>query len=236
MQLPTRIFTAALSTVLALMLFAGIASASRSIETNPGGSVNVASRLTFGNVERIGETRVRQRVACDITLLRTIGRSIPKTANTLFGNVTGVAIDRGTPAAPHCETALGTVEEVQVLTNETVGTHRELGSGVLLYTVTWLLNYDSFQGTLPSIEGINFHITGVQFRLTISGIRCLYGRPTESSFGLIEVRTNEITRATAVTNRTALERIEGSGILCPGPRGSFEGTFAVSPTQRIRLI
>jgi len=238
MQLSTRIFTAALTTALALTLFAGIASASRSIEVSPAGSVAASSRLTFGNVERVGETRVRSNVVCDVTLLRTIGRSIPKTTGTLFGNVTGVAIDRGTPGAPHCSNSIGgTVEEVQVLTNGTVGTHRELGNGILLYTVTWLLVYDSFQGALPSIEGINFHITGVQFRLTITGVNCLYGRSTESSFGLIGIRreTGDITGASAVTIRTGLERIEG-GFLCPGPRGSFEGTFAVSPAQRIRLV
>jgi len=235
MQLPTRIFTVALTTALALTLFACIASANRSLEISPGGSVSASSRLTFGNVERVGEARVRQRVICNVTLLRTIGRSIPKTTGTLFGNVTGVAIDRSEPRNPHCSTELGTFEEVQFLTNETVGTHRELGSGVLLYTVTWLLVYDSFQGTLPSIEGINFHVLDVQFRLRISGITCLYGRSTESSFGLIESLSSEITRARVVTSRTGLERVEG-GFLCPGPRLSFEGTFAISPTQRIRLV
>jgi len=236
MQLRTRIFAVALTTALALTLFAGIASASRAIEVSPGGSASASSRLTFGNVERIGEARVRQRIICDITLLRTIGRSIPKTTGTLIGNVTGVAIDRGTPAAPHCETT-GTIEEVQFLTNGAVGTHRELGGGILLYTVTWLLVYDSFQGTLPFIEGINFHITGFQWRLTISGINCLYGRTTESTFGLIDIRreTGAITGMSSVTSRTGLERVEGN-FLCPGPRFSFEGSFVVSPAQRIRLV
>jgi hypothetical protein len=239
-----------LTALVALAAFAfatGSATANRSIEIRGGTSVTgSASRLTFGGTERSAS----RAIICNVTLLRTIVTRIPKTAGTSFGRVTGVQIDRGgagTGRSPNCTHGefIREVHDIQPLVRSgTPGVHREDGRGRLLWDVSgaptplWNLIYDSFQGTLPRIDGINFHIEGVQFNLVILGpigetAECLF---EGAGFGLIAVvrETGVITRATAVTERIALARIRG-GFTCPA-RGTFEGTFAVAPTLTIALV
>jgi hypothetical protein len=234
MRTSTRLLMAALTTVLVVALGASIATALRSIRINgaaQGEEIFASSRLTFGPREGGGALPANSQVICDVTLLRTISTLIPKRVGVLFGRVTGIRIDRRS-----CRSNLGPVEAVVPLISErTPGTHSESGNNILLYDLrgapaeNWKLIYDSPQGILPEIEGINFHITAVRFRLTISGVSCLWGRG-ESAFGLIAIRreTSVITGARAVLERTSLARVEG-GFLCPaqGP-GSFSGEFAIT--------
>jgi len=237
-----RLLMTALLAVLGLSLAADAASASRAIETGGARSVAASARLKFG------ETRLEagREITCDITLLRTIGGSIPKTTGTLFGKVTGVAIDRGGNLSEHCRhggSILG-IGDIQPLADVgRPGRHVELGNGVLLYDVTggraelWKLIYDSFQGTLPErVTGIDFHIQGTQFNfirlLTILGSEeCGW---EGSAFGLLRIVGGVGSSATVVLERTSLRRTRG-GALCPEP-ARFEGTFAVSPEIRIRLV
>jgi hypothetical protein len=240
MRTNTRLLMAALTTVLVVALGASIATALRSIRVNnirENEEVLASSRLTFGTREGGGALPANSQIICDVTLLRTISTLIPKITGTLFGRITGIRIGIQT-----CRTSLGTVERVQPLALERAAARRlGEGGGTEIYDMTteaggratpaenWKLVFDGIQGRLPEIEGINFHITAVRFRLTISGVGCLWGRG-ESAFGLIAVRreTSVITEARAVLERTSLARVEG-GILCPaGGPGSFSGSFAIT--------
>jgi len=229
--------TTALGVVLALAFLTSTATANRSISVEGGArSVSAAGQLKFGE----SRLDVTKEITCDVTLLRTIGASIAKTSGTLFGKVTGVAIDRGGNLSEHCRKG-SNVQGVGQIT-PLPGVHRELGSGVLLWDVSganpelWKLIYDSFQGTLPSISGINFHIEHTQFEFReflVGGVSfsCLWEGP---AYGLIEISAGAARTARAVLERTELRRISGS-ILCPSP-ARFEGTFSITPTINIRLV
>jgi hypothetical protein len=243
MRTRTGILMAALTTVLVVALGASIATALRSIRVNginEHEEVLASSRLTFGVREAGGALPSGSQMICDVTLLRTISTLIPKRTGILFGRVTGISI-----AIPSCRTGLGTIERVQPLALErNEGRHTGEAGGTEIYDMrfesggratpaeNWKLVYDSFQGLLPEIEGINFHITAFRFRLTISGVRCLWGRG-ESLFGLLAINrtTSTITGGSAVLSRTSLARVEG-GILCPasGPM-SFSGQFELTPNN-----
>jgi hypothetical protein len=235
-----RLLITGLMTLLAVALGAGIASASRSIRLEPGGNLTASARLQLGEVE--GRLPRTTSITCNVTLLKTLERAIPKVPGTSFGKITGLIIDRGDFSRPHCISELNPVEEITPLLRENEPCpHRELGSGVLLFDCSsapaenWALIYDSFQGTLPRITGLNFHISGVRFRISVSGIPCLYGRG-ESAYGLAEINAEgRVTNAFPVLERTAFRRAEGSP-LCPFPVGSFSGTFTLHQSQRITLI
>jgi hypothetical protein len=248
-----NLVTVALIALLALALATGAASANRSIEVRGAErGVTASGKLTFNG----SELAQSNEITCDITLLRTVTRTIPKISGTLFGKVTGVAIDRGeTTRSPNCRhgesivVVLDIIPLIELPTGPSgeilhPATHRELGRGVLLWDVSgapaglWKLIYDSFQGTLPAITGINFHIQGTQFKLRFQVplfglIECLYHG---NAYGLIEIVRETITRGRAVLARTRLERVLGSG-LCP-PDGTFNTAVGlrVSPTLTIRLL
>jgi hypothetical protein len=239
----TKLLVTALLAVFVCSLAASSAYANRSIRIAGGPRVQSESLLTFKGE---GEGGARE-ITCDVTLLRTVAEVIPKTSGTLFGKVTGVAIDRGeTARSPRCRNGgfiRLTHDIVPLIGPERECLHnREDGRGRLLWDCSraearlWKLIYDSFQGTLPRIEGINFHIQNVQFTIRILGPfgetqDCLY---EGNGFGLIVVNADgTITRARAVEPTTRLPRIRGGG-LCPA-RGSFTGSFLVRPTLTITL-
>jgi len=223
--------------LLGVLLTASQAQASRAISVEGGArSVAASGRLTFGNTPNLELIQI----ICDVTLLRTIGASISKTAGTLFGKVTGVAIDRGT-GTEHCGT-----RGLRTLTAITVpGTHRELGGGVLLWDVSgaraelWKLIYDSFQGTLPRISGINFHIQRFQFLLlSIDTLfvthACLY---ESDVFGLIRIEEGTARTAEVVLGRTTLRgtRLElDTSANCLNE--ALSGNLTITPNIRIRLV
>jgi hypothetical protein len=228
---------AALVMAFLLTSLTGTATALRSIQIEgAAGEIPVSGLLKFsqeGGLELAS-------ITCKVTLLRTISTIIPKRTGVLIGRVTGVAIDRGTPEATHCTLrSIRTLEEVSVLP----GPHRELGAGVLLYSTVgpnelWKLIYDSFQGSLPAIEGINFHVVSSQFLLAFTDaiarrFRCLYQGDV---YGLIRVeagggiRTGEV-----VLSRTRLGATTLAGSTeCT--RGTLSGTFTVGQNLRIRLL
>jgi len=231
-----RVFSAALGVVIILTVAASAASASRVIQVRGAErGVAAAGQITFGGdrLEASGQ------IVCDVTLLRTLGSAIPKTLGTLFGRVTGVAIDRGA-RGEHCRkgSLFESVTEIVALRERGVaGTHSELGSGILLYVVTggraelWGLIYRVFLGSLPEISGILFTIQEAQ--LLISGpIECLYKGGIEA---LVPIARRLITQFTVLLTTTRLARDSGS-ILCPIMTWSLSGMFLDRPNLTIELL
>jgi hypothetical protein len=230
--------------VLAVLSFAvGSASANRTLEIRGGPNVSAESTITFGS------TRGGFEVICNVTLRRTVGFRIAKTAGTLFGKVTGITFDRGgagTERSPNCRHE-GTIREVHdiipLIGPRTPCTHSEDRRGRLTYDCSraearlWNLIYDSFQGTLPRITGINFHIQNVQLALRLldsfgATEECLY---EGHLFGLITVNAdNTITSERAVMESTGLQRISG-GVFC-AERITLSAPFRVRPTLTIALL
>jgi hypothetical protein len=242
----TKLVITTLLALLACSLIASSASANRSIELRgAGGGVQAAGRITlFGE----GESRGAE-ITCDVTLLRTVTGLIPKMRGTLFGKLTGIALDRGeTTRSPHCRhgSIIREVHDmVPLLGPERPCPHRELGGGVLLYDCStaamglWKLIYLSFQGTLPRIAGIDISIAATQFLLRLlepfgGTTECLY---EGTVFGLIEIREPEATvtggRIVEALTRLPLRRSRGIG--CP-ETVTLLGEVNVRPTLTIRLL
>ncbi len=241
----TKVLIAALTAIVTFAFAAGVATAHRSIQLlglEARGGLAASGRLKFG---ARAELSVSREVVCNVTFLKTITSRVPKLAGTLFGKVTGMAIDRGGNLSEHCRHGAsfrGIGDIRPLIGRERPGTHRELGGGVLLWDLSgaearlWKLIYDSIQGTLPSIEGINFHIQGVQYEaervLEVITLSCLWEGDV---YGLIDVQreTGRAASARVVLERTSLRATRGVG--CPEP-ARFEGSFTVTPALTIELI
>jgi hypothetical protein len=234
----TKLLVTALVAGFVCSFAAGSASANKSIEVRGGPAVKAEGRLIFVGTEE----ELNREVTCDVTLLRTITGNFPKIGGTQFGKITSILIDRGESSrSPHCRTgsAFRLTHDIALLNCS----HSEAGAGILRWDCSrapagsWNLLYDSFQGTLPRIEGINFHIASSQFRLRLlepfgGAVECLY---EGSAFGLLVVSPiGAITRGRAVRGLTALIRNSG-GVLCPA-RESFEGDILVKPTLTVALV
>jgi len=224
---------------LALTLGASPASANSSIALR-GAERGVASAgvVTFGDQPRLEI----ETITCDVTILKTMATSIPKVAGTLFGKVTGIAIDRGTAGVPHCAfRGFEVLTDIVPLAGRGPGIHRELGGGVLLYDVSggapeeWKLIYDGFQGVLPEIEGINYHIQGVRLRFDLSfmgtRLRCLY---EGNWFKLIAITRGTAAILRIILGRSMFRRFE-SPLLCFETYTS-SGELTLRPGLTIRLL
>jgi len=221
---------------LGLTFAASVAGASTAIAIR-GAERGVAAsgRLTFGEPRLAASTQI----TCDVTILRTIGSSIAKTPGTLFGKVTGVAIDRG-PRGEHCakgSTVESITDIIPLRDRGVAGTHTELGGGVLLYVVTggraelWKLIYRTFLGVLPEITGILFRVEQAQFLLR-GAVECLYKGGVEV---LVRIERRVVGTGTILLALTSLPRDSGS-ILCPVTTGTLSGTFTLTPRLTIELI
>jgi hypothetical protein len=217
--------------VFACSLPAGSATANRSIRVSGGPTVRSWARLRILGTSEAGS----QEITCALTLLRTIGSVIPKTPGTQFGRITGMAIDRGeTARSPHCGHG-SFIREVHDFVPLNC-THTENGRGILLWDCSrapaglWKLIYDSFQGTLPEISGINFHVSGLQFNQRLlepfgGTIGCLY---EGNGFGLFSVSRRIISQWSPVTSITGLTRTSGSGICPARATWEWQGPFPFS--------
>lgn len=233
MRRATTSSAAALLVVLALALglTASIATASRSIGLRGAGErgetiQSSATQLTFNSTELSASTAI----ICSVTLLRQITRNpIPKVAGTTFGRVVGITID-----IPGCRngSAFRRVNTVIALEGEA----RELGGGIRLFSLTsgWELVYDGFEGSLPEITGVEFHIARSRFLIELStaigNIECLY---EGSAYGAVTIERRRVIGATTVLELTTLRRVRGN-VLCPG-NGTFNGNF-VTPAITIDLL
>jgi len=228
----------------ALLLDAGVATASRSIRLRGPGergeTVTYSIRKTFGP-ERL---EASLQIICDVTFLGTIPSVIPKVVGTQFGRITGMAVDRGTSESNHCrhgEAVESLRDLVPLIERGTPGTHRELGGGVLLWDLSratgrrWVGIYDGFQGTLPRVTGFNAHTeeleVRVDFRTIGTNIECLY---SGAAYGLISFNERGVaTGIQAILERTRLAKASGS-FLCPRA-GTFGGNYAI-PEYTIELL
>jgi hypothetical protein len=243
MKLHLRLLTGALTTVFALVLSAASATSNRSIQVTPGGSATASGRLTI-----IGTSLdTNSSIKCDITLLRTVPTKIPKVAGTQWGRVTGFVIDRGeTTSSPHCQIgAFRNLSDLVPLAGpESPGRRIELGGGVLRYDLTasrpelWSVIYDSFQGTLPDLTGLNYHIRGAALQIAARGpfyeqVTCLY---SGEIYGLLRVVSRRLVGSEIVLSRTRMTLGPG-GLGCSiGATATLSGSLGFGPGQDVLLV
>jgi hypothetical protein len=217
-------------TALSMAVIADVASASRSLEIRGGaGGVRAIARgLTFGDAE----APLARTVICEVTLLRTISRIIPKTPGTLFGRVTGVAVD-----FPRCSTVGAPFALTAVTPLRDRGSPGTLSGN--LYNVSgspsnlWKLFYDGFSGTLPNVTAINFHIQGFQFLIEYSGVRCLF---SGNLFARINIAGRRVTGFMSDLVRNALPQDPTQSFLCPIRNFAVGGQLTVDPALEIALL
>lgn len=200
---------ALLPAVLVLMLGTTVAHALRSLEasgeTRFSGST---AELTFA-APSLGE------IICAVTASGTVSRAIPKLEGTVVGEVTGVTI--GTPATCRVARGVRAVNAISVL------------------ATPWPIHYQSFLGSLPSINGFIGRISRVQFLLEFTDIigqnyRCLYS--AEPS-GRMVLERSEITRLELSELRISGTGLRGSAAC---PQGELRGTYTLASPVRIRLV
>jgi len=177
----------------ALVLSAAVGSASATrLEISNTGIRVLYRALTFSESGGGSET------ICPVTLEGTFhSRTISKVANSLVGFIT-----RAFSASASC-----------------TGAGRAV---VLAGTLPWHVRYESFEGTLPNITGINLLLEGASFLITEFGVSCLYrgqarGTAVREAGGAITLRADP--------NRLIPK--SSGGILCPA-NGRFAGAEPVT--------
>jgi hypothetical protein len=143
------------------------------------------------------------RVRCNVTLTGSFHyRSIVKSRGALIGFVTSAALTRPCTGG-----------EAWILN----------GSERATNTLPWHVQYDSFRGTLPRLEGVRLALVGASF-LLIASSQCLFASTAASpAFGIINI--NAEGRATSLTadNSSQIPLRETLSGICPAS-GSFAGT------------
>lgn len=229
---------AILIVVFAVSLLTASAYALRAIAVAPAGAVNVEGTLVFG------ENELRNTITCNVTLLRTIERMIPKVRGAIIGKVTGVAID-----IPGCR-GIGIIEpRIEAVIALRQSTERlevnslcaELGGGRKLCVTTggeprlWNLVYETFLGALPNITGILFQIerTQLKFQFRALGARssCLYEGNVFALVAIAAGATGAVRILLELTRLGLHALLEGA---CPVP-GRLSGNFIVRPPQIVTL-
>ncbi|HYV17043.1 MAG TPA: hypothetical protein VE972_13605 [Conexibacter sp.] len=149
------LLTAALTAALALSFGAGAAAALRSL------SLTGETMLTL-NSKAFTFRSSFSEIICEVTMVKTLVRAIPKVEGTTIGAVTEVRFN-----IPSCRirgTGVERVNSIQVLR---VGVAEN-----------WRLFYKSILGTLPRITGaiVNIANSHILLDLTVFGgnVRCLY--------------------------------------------------------------
>jgi len=222
-----------------LALGASSATANRSIEirTPEGGGGLTSEGKLFLSTEAFLEPG--SEIACDVTLLRTIGRLLGKIPGSTFGRITAVRVDRGESRASHCLAPGLPIEEITFLSERgRAGRHVETGTGILIWDVTggrselWALAYDGFEGVLPEIINLRFHIQGFQFQFSQSGNACLYRGEAYARFN-IDRETRAFRSIEGNLERTIFNRDSGS-ILCQ--RSKTYRLLLVTPRATILLV
>jgi|SRR5829696_9392087 len=235
-----KTITALLFTTAAMLMlvFATTATASRSIGFNPN-ATQASGELTFQGANG--------NIICNVTLLRTISRAIPKIRGTLMGRITGVAIDYG--VGPNGEErcrhsfAVRNVRRIialRIASAESLEPDCRIVSGTIrLCDVSgsearlWKLIYEGFSGTLPEITAIRFEIGDVQFKIEFQDAfavvhQCLYR-------GTIPVRANVVRRVISTADgEGALVLFKDLTRNCE--TASLRGNFAVNPAVTISLL
>ncbi|HYV17044.1 MAG TPA: hypothetical protein VE972_13610 [Conexibacter sp.] len=199
----TKLVFAALVAVLALSFGAGTAAALRSLSLSGETTLTLTSRaLTFKSAF--------VEVICEVTMVKTLSRTIPKISGILAGAVTDVRI-----AIPRCR--------VRGLGAEAVNNISVLRVGV---AENWRLFYKSILGTLPRITGaiVNIANSHTLIDVTVFGgnVRCLYDGEIE---GLASLDATGKVVSLVSIGRERLEKERESNGAC-SQRGSFIATGA----------
>ena len=207
---------AGLSATILLAFAVSTASALRSISIVGETTATAQGRISF-----IGGGSTLE---CNITLVRTLSRSIPKTAGILLGAIIDIRIALREAG---CRSSAGTLTAFTIL---------GLGTGEL-----WRLFYESFDGTLPNITAINKIIKNWLWSDTITvpifgSITCLYEEEEGRRGGQAKeslTREGRLEKFRIGANRSS--RVRGSG-LCP-ERGELSGELTFTrEAPSIRLI
>jgi hypothetical protein len=141
-------------------------------------------------------------ITCNLTLRGTVTSArVPKVSGTSYGEITSVTIGRCT------------------------------GGSAAVLSLPWKITYNGILGTLPErVTGVSLTANGTGFKLTFSGIECLYGGNVSTLLAV--TGTNPYTTGLyAVPSGSSLPLVSGS-FLCPRS-GSMTGTFGISPTQTV---
>jgi hypothetical protein len=96
-------------------------------------------------------------------------------------------------------------------------------------TLPWHIQYQSFSGTLPNIEGITLTLVGSKFEINAGGVQCTAGNTqTSPAFGnvLVEPSTGRVTGLRALEEHTI--PLGGSFACTFASPGRFEGTATVT--------
>jgi hypothetical protein len=237
MRIRAHLALAALLGAVVLLTAAGTATASRSTELRaPEEPVKFSGQLTFNG----SELEAVKGITCDVTLLRTILRSIPKIPGTSFGRITSIALDRGTEAEPHCASTQPFLGLEFLQESGRAAPTSEDRRGTIISDLSrspgalWRLIYDGFQGTLPEISGFSYHIPGFSFQWRVFNgiilIECLY---EGNIFGLLTISRRVVTSNEHFLERTRLLRRSGSAF-CP-MNATFGGTIR-PPSITIALL
>jgi hypothetical protein len=236
MNRKTRYLAAILAAFFVIMLAASGAQALRSLSLVGETNVKTEGNLRFG-----GEGLPRStEITCEVTLLRTLSRVIPKIEGTLIGKVTGVAID--IPRCRHGEN-IRTVNNIIAHRDFATLTSSCTGVGIRLCDVTtannlWKLVFRSILGTLPRITGLLFTLKSAQFTLDVTDI---LGGHDVCGYEGDQPALAELNAEGVITGgRILLEMVSMTarrlgGISCTSP-GRLGGTFTIRNGPRVNLI
>src|SRR6187551_2579422 len=185
------LLTTALAATLLLLLGASGASASRSYEIrNSGASRGTTSALTFT------EEGSGRRIICNVTLTGSINRNLIKARGQQFGSISEARTET-------CRDEEGRTEALITFLVET--------------RAPWNLQYETFEGSLPSITNLLFSTTA-SFEIRRKGTffsftTCLYrGRlGFNGNVTAVEIRTLRV----QIPNRIPLFRVEEEEVLTP---------------------
>ncbi|HEX4805644.1 MAG TPA: hypothetical protein VFU94_07065 [Conexibacter sp.] len=127
-------------------------------------------------------------VKCPVTMEGTFhSRTIAKTAGTLIGYITRVAIR----------------------------TESCTGGRITALTPPWHLQYGGFTGVLPEIRTVEMRVVEAGFLMEIMGISCLYRTTSVTAAGLISELLREKVATVRWSEASRIPLLVGTG-LCPG--------------------
>ncbi len=213
----TRLLLLGSLTVVSLAIMTGAASANRSLELRPGGAITLTASGTTTLAAEGGANVLCTRLTLRGTLVTRIAKA---GARRLPEGRIG-AITEGTSTG--CTGPFGEAVTAVVLAEPRVNGLRH----------PFELRYDSFQGTLPNINGILVTALRAEFSLNpLAGARCVFvgdvgGRidfPAVAAGNTGAFLTNTVTLVAAL-----------SDAICPRT-GELRQRFVITPRQTVALL
>lgn len=204
-----------------------------------------AARLRFSGVESVtasgpvtfGERELGNTIICDKTLLRSFitDTDYPKILSTMIGRTTGIAIDRSTCRGTG---AISAIEDISTLEGGAEPPCRVTGT-IRLCVVRKQLLYQSFEGTLPSVQSLLIKIARVELlvRYRALGFRhgCLYEGEIPSRLELVRETGRAVGSIIllSITSMALVRTLEG--FTCPSPL-AIGANLSISQDVRLRLV